>query len=59
MVLAGGKVFAAVKQIKAPVMIGNKHYSLSWYMVDAGVPLDLPQDRTRVKGEWLKLATAE
>ena len=28
-------------------------------MVDAGVPLDLPQDRARVKGEWLDLATAE
>ena len=29
----GGKVFAAKKEIKAPVMIGSKTYSLGWHVV--------------------------
>ena len=67
----GGKVFAA--EIRAPVMIGNKRYSLRWHIVEAPIPLlwgkesmkkagvllDLPKDRARVKGEWMELATAE
>ena len=28
-------------------------------MKKAGVLLDLPKDRARVKGEWMELATAE
>ena len=35
----GGKVFAAEKEIKAPVMIGTKRYSLRWHVVEAPIPL--------------------
>ena len=69
----GEKVFAVQEEVKAPVMTGNKQYSLGWFVVDtpipllwgkesmkkAGVLLDLPQDRARVKVEWLELATAK
>ena len=35
----GGKVFATEKEIRAPVMIGNKKYSLRWHVVEAPIPL--------------------
>ena len=69
----GGKVFAAEKEIRAPVMIGTNRYYLRWHVVEAPIPLlwgkesmkkagvllDLPKDRARVKGEWMELTTAE
>ena len=69
----GGKVFATEKEIRAPVMIGNKRYTLRWHIVEAPIPLlwgkesmkkagvllDLPKDRARVKGEWMELVTVE
>merc|ERR1712112_493529 len=69
----GGRVVVARKEIKAPIMLGNKRYSLSWHVVEAPIPLlwgkesmkkagvllDLPKDRARIKGEWVELVTAE
>ena len=61
----GGKVFTAIAEVRAPVIIGRKGYKLIWFMVKAPIPLlwgkksmkkagvllDLSQDRSRVKGE--------
>ena len=69
----GGKVFDAKREIRAPVMIGTNRYYLRWHVVEAPIPLlwgkesmkkagvllDLPKDRARVKGEWMELITAE
>ena len=69
----GGKAFTDIKEVKAPVRIGSKHYNLSWFVVNtpisllwgkesikkAEVLLDLPQDRAKVKGDWLEHQTAK
>ena len=35
----GGKVFTAIEEVRAPVMIGSKLYNLCWFMVNAPIPL--------------------
>ena len=68
----GVKVFTAI-EVRAPVMVGRRHYKLSWFIVNAPIPclwgkesmkkgeviLDLHQGKVKVKGEWSKLQTDE
>ena len=68
----GGKVLVAIQEVSAPVIIGEKHYNLQWFVVNAPIPLlwgkestkeadvlwDLPQDRAKINGEWVDLETA-
>ena len=38
-IFSGGNVCTAKEEVKAPVMIGNKRYSLSRFVVDTPIPL--------------------
>ena len=62
-----------MKEIKAPVMIGDRRYKLGWHVVKAPIPLlwgknsmkkagvllDLPKDRARVNGKWMDLVISK